>query len=92
MAGGDSAGQQHCQQHTADGKPKELRHSRKQEVGVQSLEESAQMRQGGKNGHKVEELCDFAGLKGPQSAPCRWLCSELGTFAFASLRWSICTR
>lgn len=92
MAGTGSTVQQCCQQHRPNGKSKELRHSSKQEIGVQNLEESAQMQQGRKKGHKVEELRDFARLKGQQGVPHRCLCLDLQTFAFASLKWGIYVR
>lgn len=92
MAGAGSTVQQCCQQHRPNGKSKELRHSSKQEIGVQNLEESAQMRWGRKKVHKVEELRDFARLKGQRGVARRCLCLDLETFAFASLEWGIYVR
>jgi len=92
MAGTEHTVQQRCRQDRPDGKSKGLCHSSKQEISVQTLEGSARMWQGRKNGDKVEELRDFARLKRQQGVPRRCLHRDPKTFAFASLGWGIYVR
>lgn len=90
-AGTDSAVQQNCQQDRPDGKFKELRHSSKQEIGLQSLEESAWIwwSKEQKKGHKVESLCDW---KGSKVFPSRCLPLGLKIIAFASVKLGVYAR